>query len=116
MVDVRDMLRQVDDLHRRVEIERDPRIRSRLNRMADAYLHIAETEVSTQPASVHGIMAVLSSKRKPEGDGRAHNPPPPKTGSMKQTNEPWKQPVEKEQAPGRVSSDDLERWQKTKTH
>jgi hypothetical protein len=35
---------------------------------------------------------------------------------MKQTNEPWKQPVEKEQDPGRVSADELERWQKTNTH
>jgi hypothetical protein len=33
--------------------------------------------------------------------------------TMKQTNEPWKQPVEKEQDPGNLSPEDLERWQKT---
>lgn len=35
---------------------------------------------------------------------------------MKQTDEPWKQPVEKEQDPGNVSPEDLERWQRTHTH
>jgi len=36
--------------------------------------------------------------------------------NMKQTNEPWKQPVEKEQNPGKLSPEDLERWQRTDTH
>ena len=37
-------------------------------------------------------------------------------GSMRQTNEPWKGPVEKEQAPKGVEKSDLERWQKSNTH
>lgn len=36
--------------------------------------------------------------------------------TMKQTNKPWKQPVEKEQDPGKLSPEDLERWQRTDTH
>lgn len=43
-------------------------------------------------------------------------PPPPGPGEVKQTNEPWKQPVEKEQDPGTVTKEDLERWQRTNTH
>lgn len=42
--------------------------------------------------------------------------PAPPAGDTKQTNEPWKQPVEKEQDPGTVSAEDLERWQRTSTH
>lgn len=37
-------------------------------------------------------------------------------GEVKQTNEPWKQPVEKEQDPGAVSTEDLERWQGINIH
>ncbi|WP_424632167.1 hypothetical protein [Bradyrhizobium sp. SYSU BS000235] len=36
--------------------------------------------------------------------------------TFEQTNEPWKQPVEKEQDPGELTPDDLERWHKTNTH
>jgi hypothetical protein len=37
-------------------------------------------------------------------------------GSLKQTNEPWKPPVEKEQEPQGAKKSDLERWHKTSTH
>jgi hypothetical protein len=36
--------------------------------------------------------------------------------SFKQTNEPWKQPVEKEQNPEGVPKPDLERWHESDTH
>ncbi len=36
--------------------------------------------------------------------------------SFKQTDEPWKQPVEKEQGSKTVEKPDLERWHETKTH
>lgn len=118
MADIKDMVRQAEDLRDQANHEHDPRIRNRLNRMADAYGHIAEIEAGTAPASVHGLMDALtqregqSTKKQPK-DNR---PEPPGTGSMKQTNEPWKQPVEKEQNPGNLSPEDLERWQRTNTH
>lgn len=115
MIDIQDMPSRAGDLYRRPDIVLDPGPWGHLNRMADARVHIAVTDAVAQ--SAHVIMDLQSSKRKPDAGGQGHNAPtPPKTGSMKQTNEPWKQPVEKEQEPGRVSSDDLERWQKTKTH
>ncbi len=46
----------------------------------------------------------------------SRKPPPPDPGVTKPTNEPWKQPVEKEQDPGNLSPEDLERWQRTNTH
>ena len=36
--------------------------------------------------------------------------------SFKQTDEPWKKPVEKEQSPKGASKFDLEEWQKSDTH
>jgi len=36
--------------------------------------------------------------------------------SPKQSDEPWKQPVEKEQNPGGVPKPDLEQWNETNTH
>jgi hypothetical protein len=39
---------------------------------------------------------------------------PPDGKSMKQTNEPWKGPVEKEQKTS-VTEEDLERWHRTNT-
>jgi hypothetical protein len=36
--------------------------------------------------------------------------------NMKQTDTPWKQPVEKEQQPGGYPKPDLEKWQRTDTH
>jgi hypothetical protein len=35
-------------------------------------------------------------------------PSPPAPGEAKQTNEPWKQPVEKEQDPGTVTTEHLD--------
>jgi len=55
----------------------------------------------------------MADPKKPHGK-RSVEPPP--KGSTKQTNTPWKQPVEKEQDPGKVSAEDLERWQRTNTH
>lgn len=60
MVNIKDMIRQADDLHKWADHEADPKIRDRLNRMAEAYVHIAETEAAAQPASVHGMMDVLT--------------------------------------------------------
>ena len=36
--------------------------------------------------------------------------------TFKQTETPWKQPVEKEQDQGELSPEDLERWHRTNTH
>ena len=51
------------------------------------------------------------SKEKPTDDPRQKTD----KGSVKQTDEPWKQPVEKEQGHSAKKSD-LERWNETKTH
>ncbi len=52
------------------------------------------------------------SREKPNGDPREKTD----TKSFKQTDEPWKQPVEKEQSPEREGKPDLEKWHKTNTH
>jgi hypothetical protein len=52
------------------------------------------------------------SKEKPNDDPRQKTD----KKSFKQTNEPWKQPVEKEQNPDGVAKPDLERWQESNTH
>ncbi|HET7886766.1 MAG TPA: hypothetical protein VFL62_11110 [Bradyrhizobium sp.] len=52
------------------------------------------------------------SKEKPNDDPRQKTD----KGSFRQTNEPWKQPVEKEQNPSGAQKSDLERWQETNTH
>lgn len=52
------------------------------------------------------------SREKPTDDPRQRTD----KGSMKQTSEPWKKPVEKEQAPKGVEKIDLERWHETNTH
>jgi hypothetical protein len=114
MVDFKDMVRQANDLRSQANQESDPRIRDRLHRMADVYSHIAETDAGRAPASVHGLMDALTQRDKAQP---SHDlPEPPDADSMKQTNEPWKQPIEKEQHPGKLSPEDLERWQKTNTH
>ncbi|MGB5904344.1 MAG: hypothetical protein WBF99_10480 [Xanthobacteraceae bacterium] len=119
MVEVKELIRQANDLRERAKREEDPNIRDRLNRMADTYSHMAEIESGAAPPSVHGLMDALTNPD--NGPSAERSPPnampePPGADSMKQTNEPWKQPVEKEQDPGRVSTDALERWQKTNTH
>jgi hypothetical protein len=119
MVEVKELIRQADDLYGRAKHEEDPNIRDRLNRMADTYSHMAEIESGAAPPSVHGLMDALTN---PDNEPSAAyaplkaEPEPPGPGSMKQTNEPWKQPVEKEQDPGSVSAEDLERWQRANTH
>jgi len=60
MVDVKDAIHQAHDLREQADHEEDPRIRARLNRMADSYGHIAEIEAGAAPASVHGLMDVLT--------------------------------------------------------
>ncbi|HLG81883.1 MAG TPA: hypothetical protein VKY22_12765 [Bradyrhizobium sp.] len=52
------------------------------------------------------------SREKPTDDPRESND----WGSMKQTDKPWKEPVEKEQGSKGVKKSDLERWQETDTH
>jgi hypothetical protein len=52
------------------------------------------------------------SQEKPTDDPRQRTD----KGSLKQTNEPWKQPVENEQEPQGVKKSDLERWHKSSTH
>ena len=119
MVEMKELIRQADDLRERAKREEDPHIRDRLNRMAETYSHMAEIEAGAAPPSVHGLMDVLTDA----GAGKPAKPSSaddsvaaPSAATMKQTNEPWRQPVEKEQKPGRVSADALERWQKTSTH
>jgi hypothetical protein len=51
------------------------------------------------------------SKEKPTDDPRQRTD----EGSIKQTDEPWKGPVEKDQKPG-GSKPDLEKWHDTNTH
>jgi hypothetical protein len=117
MVEVKELIRQANELYERAKREEDPSIRDRLNRMADTYSHMAEIESGAAPPSVHGLMDALANPDNGTPTERSNaRPEPPGPGSMKQTNEPWKQPVEKEQDPGRVSADELERWQKTNTH
>lgn len=118
MIEVKELIRQANDLHERAKREANPNIRARLNRMADTYSHMAEIESDAAPPSVHGLMdALTNSDNGPSAAQSADAmPEPPGADSMKQTNEPWKQPVEKEQDPGKVSADALERWQKTNTH
>ncbi len=119
MVEVKELRRQADDLHARAEREKDSNIRDRLNRMAETYSHMAEIESDAAPPSVHGLMDALTkpgSERSAKPPAASDGPEAPSAKSMKQTNEPWKQPVEKEQDPGNVSADALERWQKTSTH
>jgi hypothetical protein len=50
------------------------------------------------------------SQEKPDDDPRQRTD----WGSKKQTEKPWKGPVEKEQKPG--PPPDLERWHETNTH
>lgn len=119
MVEVKELIRQAKDLHEQAKREENPNIRDRLNRMADTYSHMAEIESDAAPPSVHGLMDALTNPDNgspPERVPAHAMPEPPGADSMKQTNEPWKQPVEKEQDPGKVSTDALERWQKTNTH
>jgi hypothetical protein len=52
------------------------------------------------------------SQEKPTDDPRERTD----KGSLKQTNEPWKQPAEKEQEPQGAKNSDLERWHKSSTH
>jgi hypothetical protein len=52
------------------------------------------------------------SREKPSDDARQRTD----KGSLKQTNEPWKQPVEKEQDPQGARKSHLNRWQKSSTH
>jgi hypothetical protein len=119
MVEVKELIREANDLYERAKREQDPNIRNRLNRMADTYRHMAEIESYAAPPSVHGLMDALTH---PDAETPIEQvpanamPEPPGAASMKQTNEPWKQPVEKDQDPGKVSADALERWQKTSTH
>lgn len=119
MVEVKELIRQANDLHERAKLEEDSNLRDRLNRMADTYSHLAEIESGAAPPSLHGLMDALTKPDVGPSAGRSPSnamPEPPAADSMKQTNEPWKQPVGKEQDPGKVSADALERWQKTNTH
>lgn len=119
MVEIKELIRQADDLHERAKQEDDPGIRDRLNRMADTYSHMAEIESGAAPPSVHGLMDALTNTGRETSAKPSHagdRSDVPSAASMKQTNEPWKQPVEKEQDPGKVSAEALERWQKTNTH
>lgn len=64
MVEIRDMVRQADELHGRANRETDPNIRDRLNRMAETYDHIAKTEAEGMPVSIYGLMSVLTQREK----------------------------------------------------
>ncbi len=51
-------------------------------------------------------------REKPTDDPRQRND----KETFKQTEEPWKGPVEKEQQSGELTPEDLERWHKTNTN
>ncbi|WP_198030243.1 hypothetical protein [Bradyrhizobium sp. Tv2a-2] len=52
------------------------------------------------------------SQEKPTDDPRHRTD----KGSLKQTDQPWKQPVEKEQGSQGARKSDLERWHESNTH
>jgi hypothetical protein len=52
------------------------------------------------------------SREKPDDDPRQRSD----ERSSKQTDQPWKQPVEKEQNPKGAPKPDLEKWQESDTH
>lgn len=59
VVEVKELIRQADDLHELAKREKDPKVRHRLNRMADAYSHMAEIGFGAAPPS-HGLMDALT--------------------------------------------------------
>jgi len=73
MVEVKELIRQANDLHERAKREEDPNIRDRLNRMADTYSHMAEIESGAAPPSVHGLMDALTN---PDNGPSAERSPP----------------------------------------
>ncbi len=119
MLEVKELIRQKNDLHERARREDDLNIRDRLNRIADIYSHMAKIVSGAASSSMHRLMDALSGPDNGKPAERSPTnamPEPPGADSMKQTNEPGKQPVEKEQDSGKVSADELERWQRANTH
>lgn len=66
MMDIKHMVSQADDLRGQASHESDPNVRDLLNRMADAYSDIADTEAGTIPASLYGLMGIFT-QRESEG-------------------------------------------------
>lgn len=64
MVDIKDVARNADKLREQANHEHDPVIRDRLNRMADAYGHIARTEAEAALASIHDLVDALTKQSK----------------------------------------------------
>ena len=64
MVDIKYVARNADKLREQANHEHDPAIRDRLNRMADAYDHIARTEAEATPTSIHDLMDALTKQGK----------------------------------------------------
>jgi len=64
MADRSDLIRQADDLRRQAEQEPDEKLRSRLKRMADHYVHLADSQSWSEahPADV-GSLSDLFTKR-----------------------------------------------------
>jgi hypothetical protein len=122
MVEVKELIRQADDLHELAKREKDPKVRHRLNRLADAYSHMAEIGSGAAPPSLHGLMDALTNS----DDGKSAERSPAKVmpeplgaDSMKQTTEPRKRGEENEQDtgqdPGKASADAFARRKKTNT-
>ncbi len=118
MVEVKELIRQADDLYELAQREKDPKVRDRLNRMADAYSHMAEIGSGAEPPSLHGLMDALTNSDSGSSAERSPAkvmPEPPRAASMKQTNEPLKRGDENERDPGKVSADAFARRKRTRT-
>ncbi|MBN9148234.1 MULTISPECIES: hypothetical protein [unclassified Nitrobacter] len=118
MVEIKELTRQADDLHELAKREKDPKVRDRLNRMADAYSHMAEIGSGAAPPSLHGLMDALTTSDNGKSAERSPAkvmPEPSGADSMKRTNEPPKRREENEQDPGKASTDAFARRKKTNT-
>jgi hypothetical protein len=60
MVDINEMARQAHKLHDQADHETDPKIRDRLNRMAETYDHIAKIESGNHGGSIDAMMGALT--------------------------------------------------------
>jgi len=64
MTDHSDLIRRADDLRRQAEHELDEKLRRRLLRMADRYVHLADSQSWSQAHRADvGSMSELSTKR-----------------------------------------------------
>jgi len=64
MTDRSDLVRRADDLRRKAEHEPDEALRSRLIRMADHYVHLADSQSwsETHPADVASLSQLFTKR------------------------------------------------------